>query len=101
MNIRGWIDEILEEFGEDVKTNYFKERLDLPDAIYNPTRDSITIWANGPSLVRYGIAHLLAHELAHKKHQERYGEPGDDFSDTYQEIEREMIEKIWEMCRED
>jgi hypothetical protein len=101
MNIRGWIDEILAELGEEVKINYFNERRYLPDAIYNPKRNSVTVWVNPPSLVRYGIAHLLAHELAHKVHQDRYGDPGDDFSDTFREVEREMIEKVWEMCRED
>ena len=101
MNIRGWIDDLLEDFDEEIETNYFKERRYLPDAVYSPTRDYITIWANVPSLARYGLAHLLGHELAHKIHQEKFSEPGDDFSDTFREIEREMIEKIWEKCRED
>ena len=101
MNIRGWIDDLLREFGEEIQTDYIKERRHLPDAVYNPKRDTMTIWANGPSLARYGLAHLLAHELAHKVHNDRYDDPGDDFSDTFREVEREMIERIWELCLEE
>lgn len=102
MNIKGWIDEILNKLiEEDITVEFYKERYYLPDASYSEKHKKVAIHGNGPSLARLGIAHLLGHELAHHKHVELYGNTGDDFSPEFKEIEREMIEKIWEICLEE
>ena len=100
MNIRGWIDDITAELCEDeIDIDFFNQRLYLPDAQYSHTKQAMSIYGNAPSLVRFGLAHLIGHELAHHEHAKRYdGDSGDDFSPEFREIEREIIEKIWALC---
>ncbi len=103
MNIRGWIDDMLNHLSDDeFDIDFFNERLYLPDAQYSYTKRALSIYGNPPSLVRYGLAHLIGHELAHHEHAKRFdGDTGDDFSPEFQAIEREMIEKIWELCMQE
>lgn len=103
MNIKGWIDELLKKLSDDEEINivFYKERCYLPDASYAVGRKGnkeMSIYGNPPSLIRYGIAHLLAHELAHAKHAELYGDYGDDCSRQFKDIERDFIQKIWDLC---
>lgn len=102
MNIRGWMDDLLLELadeGDEINLLFFKERCYLPEAEYKHQRDRIGVRGNGPSLARLGLAYLIAHELGHRKHAKLYdGDTGDDYSDQFLKIEREYIEKVWDMC---
>jgi hypothetical protein len=103
MNLKGWGEELLSKMTNDEVTLLFiKKRFYMPDGGYRKPKDRIEIWGNGPSLARYGLAHLIGHELSHREHAKRYdGDSGDDSSETFKEIEREFIEKIWEICLEE
>lgn len=100
MNLKGWMDQLLQALTDDpeVYINYHKSRVNLPYAAANPRNKEIGIYANGPSLARLGIAHLIGHELAHLQHLEIMGTPGEDNDPLFQQLERAFINKIWELC---
>jgi Zn-dependent peptidase ImmA (M78 family) len=105
MNLKGWMDEILEKLSgtKEILTEIKREPHYLPYAGYikGKKNELIRINCNPPSLVRYGLAHLLAHELAHRKHLELYDTYGDDFSEVFRDLEWEYIQKIWEICNDE
>lgn len=101
MNTKGWADELLKKLGYDLKINVFNRRVYLPDAVYDPHDNHIYIYGNPPSLVRTGLLYLIVHELAHHEHLKRYGNTGDDYSESFKEIENELKEKAWEIFLEE
>lgn len=103
MNIKGWMDDILKKLTNDpdIEANINNIRCYLPDATYSPTYKKIDIYGNAPSILRYGIAHLLGHELAHHYHLKKYGDVGNDSSPEFQRIERCFINRIWDLCLEE
>jgi len=101
MNTKGWADELLKKLGYDLNINVINKRVYLPDAIYSPSSEEIYIYGNPPSLVRTGLLYLIVHELAHHEHMKRYGTTGDDYSESFTEIENELKLKAWEIFLEE
>jgi hypothetical protein len=97
MNIKQWIDDLILHLSEEVETEFIHERFYLPEAVYNESSGRITLYGNPPSLVRAGILYFLCHEVAHHEHLKRYGEVGDDYSESFLEIETELKHKMWEV----
>ena len=101
MNLKGWANELLKKLSDEVTIDIINKRVYLPDAIYSPRDNKMYIYGNAPSLVRTGILYLLVHELAHYEHMKRYGTTGDDYSETFTEIETEIKKQAWKIFLEE
>ena len=106
MDINNEARKILKKLGyEDIEFEIKKARHYFPYGASATDKKGvrfIQFIGNEPSLARLGLALFITHELSHHIYRKKNKpHPNEDFQPEFRKIEREMIEKVWEFCREE
>jgi hypothetical protein len=108
VNVIKEANKIFKELGynpEDFEIKMVKRRVKYPDIVFNNEKSKkgdlplLSIFGNEPSLIRFALGYIISHELAHYEYRKLYGyNPDEDFLPEFKEIERDLIEKFWDVC---